>query len=145
VTGPLIGGLARHRIKFAGQVGYAWNAALLYVKGGAAVASQRCDIFNTLTGIDLGQAERTRWGGVVGVGLEYGFAPNWTAGIEYDYLFRESDSRTFLTPNLAIGPFTANTRSDVSIITGRISYKFGGYGYGGPARYRSDLHDYPAN
>jgi outer membrane immunogenic protein len=40
-----------------------------------------------------------------------------------------------LTPNLAIGPFTANTRSDVSIITGRISYKFGGYGYGGPARY----------
>jgi outer membrane immunogenic protein len=76
VTGPLIGGLARHRIKFAGQVGYAWNAALLYVKGGAAVASQRCDIFNTLTGIDLGQAERTRWGGVVGVGLEYGFAPN---------------------------------------------------------------------
>ena len=104
MTGPLIGGLARHRIKFAGQVGYAWNAALLYVKGGAAVASQRCDIFNTLTGIDLGQAERTHWGGVVGVGLEYGFAPNWTAGIEYDYLFRESDSRTFLTPNLAIFP-----------------------------------------
>ena len=59
------------------------------------------------------------------MGLEYGFAPNWTAGIEYDYLFRESDSRTFLTPNLAIGPFTANTRSDVSMITGRISYKFG--------------------
>lgn len=28
MTGPLIGGLARHRIKFAGQVGYAWNAAL---------------------------------------------------------------------------------------------------------------------
>jgi outer membrane immunogenic protein len=86
VTGPLIGGLARHRIKFAGQIGYAWNAALLYVKGGAAVASQRFDVFNTRTGIDLGQAERTRWGGVVGVGLEYGFAPNWTAGIEYDYL-----------------------------------------------------------
>jgi len=35
-----------------------------------------------------------------GVGLEYGFAPNWTAGIEHDYLFRESDSHTFLTPNL---------------------------------------------
>ena len=49
---------------FTGQVGYAWNAALLYVKGGAAVASQRFDIFNTLTGIGLGQAERTRWGGV---------------------------------------------------------------------------------
>ena len=104
------------------------------MKGGAAVASQRFDIFNTVTGIGLVQAERTRWGGTVGVGLEYGFAPNWTAGIEYDYLFRESDSRTFLTANLH-RPVTANTRTDISMVTGRISYKFGGYGYGGPARY----------
>ena len=121
---------------FTGQVGYAWNAALLYVKGGAAVASQRFDVFNTATGIGLLQANRTRWGGTVGVGLEYGFAPNWTAGIEYDYLFRESDSRTFVTPNLLVGStVTANTRSDISMITARINYKFGGYGYGGPARY----------
>jgi hypothetical protein len=88
----------------------------------------RVDIFNTFTSIGLGQAERTRWGGVIGVGLEYGFAPNWTAGIEYDYLFRESESRTFLTPNLGVASVTANTRSDISMITGRISYKFGGYG-----------------
>jgi outer membrane immunogenic protein len=120
---------------FTGQVGYAWNAALLYVKGGAAVANQRFDIFNTATGIGLFQAERTRWGGVIGVGLEYGFAPNWTAGIEYDYLFRESDSRTFLTPNLAVASVTANTRTDISLITGRISYKFGGYGAPIAARY----------
>jgi outer membrane immunogenic protein len=120
---------------FTGQVGYAWNASLLYVKGGAAVASQRFDIFNTITGIGLLQADRTRWGGTVGVGWEYGFAPNWTAGIEYDYLFRESDSRTFLTPNLGVASLTANTRSDISMITARINYKFGGYGYGGPARY----------
>ena len=120
---------------FTGQVGYAWNNALLYVKGGAAVASERFDVFNTITGIGLLQANRTRWGGTVGVGLEYGFAPNWTAGVEYDYLFRESDSRTFVTPNLAVGTLTANTRSDISMITARINYKFGGYGYGGPARY----------
>ena len=120
---------------FTGQVGYAWNASLFYVKGGAAVASQRFDIFNTLTGIGIAQANRTRWGGTVGVGWEYGFAPNWTAGIEYDYIFRESDSRTFLTPNLAVASVTANTRTDINMITGRISYKFGGYGYGGPARY----------
>ena len=66
---------------------------------------------------------------MVGVGLEYGFAPNWTAGIEYDYLFRTSESRTFLTPNSGAGrPITTNTRSDISMVTGRISYKFGGYG-----------------
>src|SRR6476660_8332460 len=110
---------------FTGQVGYAWNATLLYVKGGAAVANQRFDIYNTLTGIGLAQAERTRWGGVVGVGLEYGFAPNWTAGIEYDYLFRTNEGNTYLTPALApaITSIAASTSTDVSMITARINYK----------------------
>ena len=31
---------------FTGQIGYAWNAALLYVKGGAAVTSNRFSILN---------------------------------------------------------------------------------------------------
>jgi outer membrane immunogenic protein len=122
---------------FTGQVGYAWNATLLYVKGGAAVANQRFDIFNTATGIGIAQAERTRWGGVIGVGLEYGFSPNWTAGIEYDYLFRTNGGNTYLTPALApaITSISADTRTDVSMITGRISYKFGGYGAPIAARY----------
>jgi outer membrane immunogenic protein len=122
---------------FTGQVGYAWNAALLYVKGGAAVANQRFDIFDTATGIGIAQAQRTRWGGVVGVGLEFGFAPNWTAGIEYDYLFRSNESNTFLTPALAPGitSITANTSTDINMITGRISYKFGGYVAPIAARY----------
>ena len=38
---------------FTGQLGWAWNAALLYVKGGAAVTSNRFDIFDTPTGIGL--------------------------------------------------------------------------------------------
>ena len=32
-------------------------------------------------------ASDTRWGGMVGAGVEYGFAPNWSAGVEYDHLF----------------------------------------------------------
>ena len=74
----------------------------------------------------------------MGVGFEYGFAPNWSAGIEYDYLWRVSDSNTFLTPGLVaplgIGSITANTRSDVNMITGRINYHFN---WGSPvvARY----------
>ncbi len=112
---------------FTGQVGYAWNATLLYVKGGAAVANQQWNLNNTVTGIGLAQTDRTRWGGTVGAGLEYGFAPNWSVGIEYDYLWRVSDSSTFLTPgNGNIASFTANTRSDVNMITARINYRFGG-------------------
>jgi outer membrane immunogenic protein len=111
---------------FTGQVGYAWNNALWYVKGGAAVANQRLDLFNSVTGIGLAQAERTRWGGTVGTGFEYGFAPNWSVGIEYDFLFRTNNSNTFLTPALApaITSITANTRSDVNMITARVNYRF---------------------
>lgn len=112
---------------FTGQVGYAWNNVLWYVKGGAAVANQRWDLFSTAAGIGIAQAERTRWGGTVGTGIEYGFAPNWSVALEYDYLFRVSDSTTFLTPALApVTSITANTRSDVNLITARINYRFGG-------------------
>ncbi len=111
---------------FTGQVGYAWNNVLWYVKGGAAVANQRWDLINTPTGLGLASAERSRWGGTVGTGFEYGFAPNWSFAVEYDYLFRVSDSNTFLTPALAptVTAITANTRSDANMITARINYHF---------------------
>lgn len=111
---------------FTGQIGYAWNASLFYVKGGAAVANQRWDLIDTVTGTGLASAERTRWGGTVGVGWEYGFAPNWSAGIEYDFIFKESDSRTFLTPALApvVTSITGNTSTDINMVTARINYRF---------------------
>src|ERR1700759_513394 len=61
---------------FTGQIGWAWNAALLYVKGGAAVTDNRFTVFDNTTGIGLVAATATRWGGTLGVGFEYGFAPN---------------------------------------------------------------------
>jgi outer membrane immunogenic protein len=48
---------------FTGQIGYAWNASLFYVKGGAAVTSNRFSILSTLTGTELAAASATRWGG----------------------------------------------------------------------------------
>ncbi len=73
-----------------------------------------------------GSGRTDRWGGTVGTGFEYGFAPNWSVGIEYDYLWRVSDSNTFLTPGLApaVTAITANTRSDVNMITARLNYRF---------------------
>ena len=67
-----------------GQVGYAWNNALLYVKGGAAVTSNRYRGIGTggLAGAEFDGANDTRWGGAVGVGFEYGFAPNWSVGLD---------------------------------------------------------------
>ncbi len=113
---------------FTGQVGYAMNEVLLYVKGGAAVGSQNFGLYNSATGVGLAYAERTRWGGVVGVGLEYGITANWTVGVEYDYLWRVSDSNVWATPALApaVTSITTNTKTDVSTLTLRVNYKFGG-------------------
>jgi outer membrane immunogenic protein len=117
---------------FTGQIGYAWNASLLYFKGGAAVANQQYNLVTTINNVGIASADRSGWGGTVGVGWEYGFSPNWTAGIEYDYIWRTNDTRTLLTPGLvvpgrgAVNSISADTRADVNMITARINYRFGG-------------------
>jgi len=53
---------------------------------------------NTVGGALAGTTgDDTRWGGTVGVGLEYGFAPNWSAAIEYDHLFLQDRTFAFTT------------------------------------------------
>ncbi len=80
---------------FTGQVGYAWNNVLWYVKGGAAVTNDKYTGLWTATGDQLDRATETRWGGAVGTGLEIGFAPNWSVAVEYDHLFMGSRDVTF--------------------------------------------------
>ena len=64
----LFGGLATNRTRidafglFTGQVGYAWNNVLGYVKGGAAVTDNRYEGLATLTGTVTDRASDTRWG-----------------------------------------------------------------------------------
>ncbi len=111
---------------FTGQIGYAWNNTLLYVKGGAAVVSEEYTSTSNLTGALLGSSSSdTRWGGTVGVGLEYGFTPNWSFAVEYDHIFLDDRNVRFTTP---AGGFFANDRigGDVDIVTARINYKWGG-------------------
>jgi outer membrane immunogenic protein len=111
---------------FTGQIGYAWNNALLYVKGGGAVTSNRYNQYFTPTGaLVASSGDETRWGGVVGVGLEYGFAPNWSAAIEYDRMFMQDRTITTLTP---VGAVFANERirQDVDLVTVRVNYRWGG-------------------
>ncbi|HLZ00914.1 MAG TPA: outer membrane beta-barrel protein [Bradyrhizobium sp.] len=114
---------------FTGQVGYAWNNVLWYVKGGAAVADDKYDGLITGTGFVLDSASETRWGGVVGTGLEIGFAPHWSVGFEYDHLFmgnRSVNFTTSLVPGVLVGTRTDSIRQDVDMGTVRINYTFGG-------------------
>jgi outer membrane immunogenic protein len=110
---------------FTGQVGYAWNNALLYVKGGAAVVGDRFDTFTTTTGVPFDSARNTRWGGTVGAGLEFGFAPNWSVGVEYDHMFMGDRDIGFRTP---AGLFSSTDRISQGVDLGlvRVNYRWGG-------------------
>ncbi|MBR1189049.1 outer membrane beta-barrel protein [Bradyrhizobium sp. AUGA SZCCT0240] len=118
---------------FTGQVGWAANNVLFYVKGGAAVTADRFDIrSNVANVVGATTGDDTRWGGVVGVGLEYGFAPNWSAGIEYNHMFMQDRTHTFVSNGAvaAIGPagvtFNERIRQDVDLVTVRVNYRWGG-------------------
>jgi outer membrane immunogenic protein len=120
---------------FTGQVGYAWNNVLWYVKGGAAVTDDKYRGTVTtppFTGALFDSASETRWGGVVGTGLEFGFAPNWSVAVEYDHLFMGNRDITFTSTGVLAGiPAgsifrTDSIRQDVDMVTARINYRFGG-------------------
>ena len=111
---------------FTGQVGYAWNNVLLYVKGGAAVTDDRFDVRSTIGDVLIATGDnQTRWGGTVGIGLEYGFVPNWSAALEYDRLFMQAkDTRFIDTRGGLLG--IDRIRQDVDLVTVRVNYRWGG-------------------
>jgi outer membrane immunogenic protein len=127
----LFGGLATNRTKidafglFTGQVGYAWNNVLAYVKGGAAVTDNRYEGLATISGVVTDTAgSNTKWGGTVGAGIEWGFAPNWSAAVEYDHLFMGTDTYNFNVAGLATR--TESIKQDADLVTVRVNYRFGG-------------------
>jgi len=132
-TFPFFAGLTSNRSRvdaiglFTGQIGYSWNQFLLYVKGGAAVTRDKYEGFTTATGVVFDRATETRWGGVVGIGGEYAFSPNWSFALEYDHIFLGSRDLTY---NTVLAPIvfsrTVNVRQDVDMFTARINYRWGG-------------------
>jgi len=105
-----------------GQVGYAWNNVLWYVKGGAAVTHSKFTGF--AAGLVIDTTDQARWGGAVGTGVEYGFAPNWSVGVEYDHLFMGNRDVTLVSNS---GVSRVDTiRQDVDMATVRVNYRLGG-------------------
>jgi outer membrane immunogenic protein len=117
---------------FTGQVGYAWNAFLLYVKGGAVVTHDKYDSYLIAplgplpTGFVSDRGSETRWGGVVGVGAEYSFSRNWSFAVEYDHLFMGTRdvAMTYDPAFIAALNHNERIRQDVDMVTARINYRF---------------------
>jgi len=109
---------------FTGQVGYAWNNVLWYVKGGAAVTD---DKYNGIaTGIAFDQATDTRWGGTVGTGLEISFAPSWSVAVEYDHLFMGNRTLNFIGIAAPVTSRSDSIKQDADIASVRVNYRWGG-------------------
>jgi outer membrane immunogenic protein len=106
---------------FTGQIGYAWNNVLWYVKGGGALTDDRYNGVVTGSNILLDTSTETRWGGTVGTGVEVSFAPDWSVAFEYDHLFMGSRNLNFTS--VGAGTFTRNDRisQDVDIGTVRLN------------------------
>ena len=74
-----------------GRVGVAANAALFYAKGGYAWVDNK--ISATALGVTFSDS-KIHSGYTVGGGIEYMFAPNWSAKAEYMYTHLESQTYT---------------------------------------------------
>ena len=84
---------------------------------------------DTFTGVEFAAASTTRWGGTLGVGWEYGFAPNWSIGVEYDHLWMGDANNSFTATDERLVNFLNNRiTQDVDMVTFRVNYRFGGYG-----------------
>jgi outer membrane immunogenic protein len=76
-----------------GRLGYAWDNFLAYGKAGIAIANIGASVTDNV-GPTTGAGSDSHWrsGPAVGLGIEYGLAPNLRFAIEYDYIRLSSAS-----------------------------------------------------
>ena len=108
----------------AGRVGYAADNWLFYAKGGGGwVGVNNPTLTNVTTGgsISVSNSNSTT-GWLAGGGIEWGFAPNWTARVEYDFLGLNDSNFTLPSPP-AGGP-TVITTHDVHVQTATVGINY---------------------
>lgn len=96
-----------------GRLGYAFGPGLIYAKGGWAFANNK--IAGDILGVAFSES-KLHSGWTVGGGLEYLFAPNWSAKVEY--MYTDFQNQTYFG-GLDLG-------TSLHTIKGGINYHFGG-------------------
>jgi len=111
-----------------GRLGYSWNTVLAYVNGGAAWAHDKYD-FSRAAELALVFQEtfptESRTGWTVGVGVEWAFAPNWSAFAEFAYYDFGDTSRSFTgcSPGLCETPRFSLKQQIETVMIG-VNYRF---------------------
>ncbi len=100
-----------------GRLGIAFDRWLVYGKGGVAWANEDFSTnFYTFPGTTVSD---TRWGWTAGAGVEYAFAPQWSAKLEYNYM-------DFGTKAVSFAPGTStDIDQQIHAVKFGVNYKFG--------------------
>jgi outer membrane immunogenic protein len=107
-----------------GRLGYSWVPDwMVYFQGGAAWGHTSTNV--TLNGLQIGQTGNTRTGWTIGGGVEWMFAPHWSAFLEGNYMDFGSQSATAFTTvgacSVGCG-FTAKA-TESNVLVG-VNYRF---------------------
>jgi outer membrane immunogenic protein len=97
---------------------------LVYATGGLAVAHINSSLnLQYATGSYNGSDSRTRAGYTVGGGVEYSFAQNWSAKLEYLYL--DFGTYTFISPNSndPLADWATSVRAREHVVRVGLNYK----------------------
>jgi outer membrane immunogenic protein len=111
------------------RLGYSFAAPwLLYAKGGAAWTNEKVDdAFISPPGAAAAglfvdpSTSTTRTGWTVGGGVEWAFARNWSATLEYDY-YDFGSKELLLTPHPTVT--IANFKDTIHTVTVGVNYRF---------------------
>ena len=103
------------------RIGYALGNWLFYATGGGALGEVGTNATAAVGSfIATDNRSQTRDGWTLGGGVEVGFAPGWSAKIEYLYLDLGSRTTTYLlTP-----PISNASRFSANVITAGVNYHF---------------------
>ena len=126
-AGTLVTGSNNNQLgSVAGRFGYTWGPALVYAKGGYAWRDSN-NIGVTVAGAPAAftASGNHKDGYTVGAGLEYLFAPNWSAKAEYQY-YNFGNTTVTAGPADVVG---ARFRNDEHTAKVGLNYRFG---WGGP-------------
>jgi outer membrane immunogenic protein len=129
-AGTLVTGNTDQIGSVTGRFGYTWGPTLLYAKGGYAWRENpNINVSLGGVGVPFTTTGNDQNGYTVGGGLEYMFAPNWSAKIEYQYYNFGSTTFTSGTPEIVGARF----RDDEHTVKAGLNYRFG---WGGPVATR---------
>jgi outer membrane immunogenic protein len=120
----------------AGRVGFTLdqNRALIYVKGGVAWEGNDYKAVLAPVFIHFPFTEsETKVGGLLGMGVEYAFLPNWSAKIEYDFIDFGTSTNQICAGFAPCFPIPTNVinvgvRETVSEVKFGVNYRFSGWG-----------------